>query len=245
MLDELSDPLTLHGYFRSSAAYRVRIALNLKSLAYNDVGVHLVRNGGEQHTPEYRRLNPLGLVPVLEAGDFELGQSILDLKLLSVMCVPLRVKDRMTGLLYVDSKASSKEFSDRDLTLFKALAGQVASAIDNARLLQHYVEKQRMSEELHVAQQIQQSLLPRGGLQAPGLDIAGLSVPCEETSGDYFDYIRRDAAGRIKESDDVSRSLSQDRRRKAKTAAKSGQGDRGDRKTASKTTSRKKSSAKR
>jgi len=58
-------------------------------------------------------------------------------------------------------------------------------------------------------------------------------------------YIRRDAAGRIKESDDVSRSLSQDRRRKAKTAAKPGQGDRGDRKTASKTTSRKKSSAQR
>jgi hypothetical protein len=58
-------------------------------------------------------------------------------------------------------------------------------------------------------------------------------------------YIRRDAAGRIKESDDVSRSLSQDRRRKAKTAAKSGQGDRGDRKTASRTTSRKESSARR
>jgi hypothetical protein len=58
-------------------------------------------------------------------------------------------------------------------------------------------------------------------------------------------YIRRDAAGRIKESDDVSRSLSQDRRRKAKTAAKPGQGDRGDRKSASKRTSRKKSSVRR
>ena len=58
-------------------------------------------------------------------------------------------------------------------------------------------------------------------------------------------YIRRDPAGRIKESDDVSRSLSQDRRRKAKTAAKPGQGDRGDRRRASKRTSRKKSSVRR
>jgi hypothetical protein len=58
-------------------------------------------------------------------------------------------------------------------------------------------------------------------------------------------YIRRDPAGRIKESDDVSRSLSQDRRRKAKTAAKPGQGDRGDRKSASKRATRKKSSARR
>jgi serine phosphatase RsbU (regulator of sigma subunit) len=136
------------------------------------------------------------LIDTANQGDISLGQSILDLKLLTVMCVPLRVKDRLTGLLYVDSKASSKEFSDKDLTLFKALAGQVAQAIDNARLLQHYVEKQRMQEELHVAQQIQQSLLPRGGLQAPGLEVSGLSVPCDETSGDYYDYIRR-SGGRV------------------------------------------------
>jgi len=58
-------------------------------------------------------------------------------------------------------------------------------------------------------------------------------------------YIRRAAAGRIKESDDVSRSLSQDRRKKAKKAAKSGQGDRGDRKPASKAPARKKTRAKR
>lgn len=131
------------------------------------------------------------LIDTANQGDISLGQSILDLKLLTVMCVPLRVKDRMIGLLYVDSKASSKEFKERDLTLFKALAGQVAVAIDNARLLKHYVEKQRMQEELAVAQKIQQSLLPRGGLQAPGLDVYGVSVPCDETSGDYFDYIRR------------------------------------------------------
>jgi phosphoserine phosphatase RsbU/P len=136
------------------------------------------------------------LIDTANQGDISLGQSILDLKLLTVMCVPLRVKDRLTGLLYVDSRASSKEFTDKDLTLFKALAGQVAQAVDNARLLQHYVEKQRMQEELHVAQQIQQSLLPRGGLQAPGLDVFGLSLPCDETSGDYFDYIRR-SGGRL------------------------------------------------
>lgn len=57
-------------------------------------------------------------------------------------------------------------------------------------------------------------------------------------------YVRRDEKGRIKESDDVGRSLSQDRRRKAKTAAKAGQGDRGDRKPA-KAPARKKSSARR
>ena len=58
-------------------------------------------------------------------------------------------------------------------------------------------------------------------------------------------YIRRSQRGRIKESDDVSRSLSQDRRRKAKKSAKRGQGDKGDRKTAAKASSRKKTRARR
>lgn len=131
-----------------------------------------------------------------QGEDFSLGQSILDLKLLTVMCVPLRVKDRMLGLLYVDSKASSKEFGEQDLTLFEALAGQMAVAIDNARLLLHYVEKQRIEQGLAVARDIQRSLLPRGALRAPGLDIDSLFEACEETSGDYFDYIRR-SGGRL------------------------------------------------
>lgn len=61
--------MKLYTYFRSSAAYRVRIALNLKGLSYEPVPVHLARNGGEQHRPEYRAVNPLGTVPALVAED--------------------------------------------------------------------------------------------------------------------------------------------------------------------------------
>ena len=57
--------MKLYSYFRSSASYRVRIALNLKGLPYEVIPVHLLRNGGEQLMPEYRRLNPDGLVPAL------------------------------------------------------------------------------------------------------------------------------------------------------------------------------------
>lgn len=57
--------MKLYSYFRSSASYRVRIALNLKGLPYEVVPVHLLRNGGEQFTSGYRRLNPDALVPVL------------------------------------------------------------------------------------------------------------------------------------------------------------------------------------
>ena len=68
--------MKLHSFFRSSAAYRVRIALNLKGLSYEYLPVHLSRGGGEQHRPEYRRLNPQALVPVLEDGERALPQSL-------------------------------------------------------------------------------------------------------------------------------------------------------------------------
>lgn len=69
-------PPVLHGYWRSSAAYRVRIALNLKGIDYESATVHLVRDGGEQHSPAYRALNPQRLVPALVVGDTVITQSL-------------------------------------------------------------------------------------------------------------------------------------------------------------------------
>ena len=68
--------MKLYTYFRSSAAYRVRIALNLKALAPDMVPVHLLRGGGEQTHPAYLALNPQGLVPALEDEGHLLTQSL-------------------------------------------------------------------------------------------------------------------------------------------------------------------------
>jgi maleylpyruvate isomerase len=67
----------LYGYFRSSAAYRVRIALNLKGVAHEHAFIHLLRDGGRQRAPEYLARNPQGLVPALELdGGDVLTQSL-------------------------------------------------------------------------------------------------------------------------------------------------------------------------
>lgn len=68
--------LVLHNYFRSSSAYRVRIALHLKTLQFEYVSVHLNRGGGEQFQPAFSDRNPQQLVPVLSDGNIDISQSL-------------------------------------------------------------------------------------------------------------------------------------------------------------------------
>jgi maleylacetoacetate isomerase len=68
--------MKLYDYFRSTASYRVRIALNLKGIAYNAIPIHLVNNGGEQFEESYKNKNPFSLVPTLETNDLTLTQSL-------------------------------------------------------------------------------------------------------------------------------------------------------------------------
>ncbi len=75
-MSDTTDQLVLHNYFRSSAAYRVRIAMNLKGLDYDYVPVHLTRDGGMQFREPYKSLNPQQLVPLLDDRGFRLSQSL-------------------------------------------------------------------------------------------------------------------------------------------------------------------------
>ncbi|QBS11123.1 maleylacetoacetate isomerase [Legionella israelensis] len=68
--------MKLYDYFRSTASYRVRIALNLKQLPHEKIPIHLVLHGGEQHQPAYRKMNPQGLVPSLTVDHMVLSQSL-------------------------------------------------------------------------------------------------------------------------------------------------------------------------
>lgn len=68
--------LKLYSYFRSSASYRVRIGLNWKGLHYEYIPVHLLKDGGQQHKPEYRKVNPMGHVPALDHEGFLVAESV-------------------------------------------------------------------------------------------------------------------------------------------------------------------------
>ena len=66
----------LYSYFRSSCSWRVRIALALKGVTADLIPIHLVKNGGEQHSEGYREINPIGQLPTLDVGSIQIGQSV-------------------------------------------------------------------------------------------------------------------------------------------------------------------------
>src|SRR3990167_1101875 len=68
--------MKLYDYYRSTACYRVRIALNIKQISYEKIQIHLINQGGEQHHPDYLQINPQGLVPTLDDNGHIISQSL-------------------------------------------------------------------------------------------------------------------------------------------------------------------------
>lgn len=91
--------LKLYSYFRSSASYRVRIALNWKGLHFDYIPVHLLKNGGEQHQSTFRGLNPMGHVPALEHDGFVIAESMAIIEYVDMLFTrkplfPMEPRDR-------------------------------------------------------------------------------------------------------------------------------------------------------
>jgi sigma-B regulation protein RsbU (phosphoserine phosphatase) len=123
---------------------------------------------------------------------FTRGESIMILGLRSILCVPIMVKDRFIGLVYVDNRLHVGLFNEGHRDLLSAFASQAGVAIDNARLYKVAVEKGRMEKELQMAKDIQRGLLPHGLPAFPGYDIAADWRSAREVAGDFYDYFELD-----------------------------------------------------
>ena len=121
---------------------------------------------------------------------FEAAQSIRQFGIVSFVCAPILHGGDPKGVLYLDSRRSESAFSEADLRTLSVVANELALALQNMELLEHYVEKQKMEVALSMAQDIQGSVLPREAPQIAGFEIAGRCVPCDETGGDYYDFIK-------------------------------------------------------
>ncbi|WP_428561770.1 MAG: PP2C family protein-serine/threonine phosphatase [Solidesulfovibrio sp. DCME] len=113
----------------------------------------------------------------------------------SMACVPLSYRGRVIGVAQCINKEGGGVFTEDDIEIFSLLAAQAAVAIVNARLHREALVKQRMDFDMELAAGVQQSLLPRAAPPLPGIDVAGLSLSCDATGGDYYDFLPRgDAA---------------------------------------------------
>lgn len=115
--------------------------------------------------------------------------SVVNLKLRSILCTPLTIKDRVIGVVYVDNRLTAGIFTPDDLELMNSIATSAAIAIDNARLYQVAYEKGRMERELQVARRVQSSMIPQETPQIPGWDFAASWTPAHIVAGDFYDFI--------------------------------------------------------
>jgi sigma-B regulation protein RsbU (phosphoserine phosphatase) len=120
---------------------------------------------------------------------FSMRQSVMLLGLRSILCVPLILKDKTLGVIYVDNHLQSGIFSVSDQDLLTAIASNASIAIENARLYLLAVEKGRLERELQMARQVQVSLLPDAAPQVPGWEFAATWQPARQVAGDYYDFI--------------------------------------------------------
>jgi sigma-B regulation protein RsbU (phosphoserine phosphatase) len=137
---------------------------------------------------------------LLEAELANVHMGTVALGIRHVLCTPLRLvryvdradasaEQKRIGVLYLDSREKGTLTSRATLAALDTLATEAAVAIENARLYRDSMEKARIDQELRIASQIQQALLPLGRRRGGFFDAMGASIPCRAIGGDFFDYL--------------------------------------------------------
>ena len=114
----------------------------------------------------------------------------------SVLAVPLGVGQKVFGIIYADSPLAEGRFTEDHLKVLTTLASVAAIRVENARLAEEQLGRERLERELQVASEIQQRFQPATAPQVAGYEMQGISFPCYEIGGDYYDFIQR-ANGRM------------------------------------------------
>jgi len=133
-----------------------------------------------------------------ELKDVHMGTVALGIR--NVLCVPLKLvryldradaaeEERRIGVLYLDSREKGILLSSSTKTALETFATEAAVAIENARLYRETMEKARLEQEMRIAAEIQQALLPKMARDASYFTAAAASLPCRSIGGDFYDYV--------------------------------------------------------
>lgn len=122
----------------------------------------------------------------------------------SVLAVPLGVSEKVFGIIYADSPIAEGRFTEDHLKVLTTLASVAAIRVENARLVEARLERERFERELALASEIQQRFQPAAPPHVDGYELQGISFPCYEIGGDYYDFIEREDGRLVIALGDVS-----------------------------------------
>ncbi|HVF56668.1 MAG TPA: SpoIIE family protein phosphatase [Pyrinomonadaceae bacterium] len=122
----------------------------------------------------------------------------------SVLAVPLGVGERIFGIIYADAPLSLSSFTEDHLKVLTTLGSVAAIRVENARLIEEHLERERFERELQLAREIQQRFQPTAPPTVKGYELQGISFPSYEIGGDYYDFIERPDGRMIVALGDVS-----------------------------------------
>jgi sigma-B regulation protein RsbU (phosphoserine phosphatase) len=171
--------------FNEDGELEFKIARNMDQEAIQTSSFSISRSIVQQVA---ERGQPVVTTNAQEDPRFRTRESVLNLRLRSILCVPLRVKGKVTGVIYTDNRIKAGIFGDRQRDLLTAFANQAAISIENARLHAQEIRQQLVNQELETARTIQKSFLPQSVPRLPGWDLAALWRPMHEVAGDFYDF---------------------------------------------------------
>lgn len=122
----------------------------------------------------------------------------------SIVCLPIKTSDKCHGVLLIINKADDGEFTEDDRESLKMLLNFVAVAIDNSNLLKEQLQRQKIEQEMAIAGQVQETILPQNIDDFDGVEIGAAYFPAREVGGDYYDVVRIDAKRFVVVLGDVS-----------------------------------------
>ena len=149
----------------------------------------------------FRTGEPRDVADLLDSELANLHMGTVALGIRNVLCVPLRLvryldkadvadeREKRIGVLYLDSREKGTLLSVSTKAALETLATEAAVAIENARLYRETMEKAKMEQEMRIAAEIQQALLPRMARAGAFFSAAAASIPCRSIGGDFYDYV--------------------------------------------------------
>ena len=182
------DKVSIMLYDEESGSLKIKRAIGIND---NLIDKILVSEGDRIAGHVYKNNRPVLIKNMNKEKKFGRNKK-LRYRTSSFISVPLKLREKVIGVLNVTDKKDDSAFDEKDLLTFTELGNQIGKSYENIIYYNEFLEKQKFEKELEVTRNIQQHVLPKDFPEIKGLDIFATNIPAKEVGGDYYDYMMID-----------------------------------------------------